>query len=104
MIKNTNTTEISKLKQQFDNAENEAIRLELMLQKEQEARKVAEELLGKVENINRFDNKLDIREIEREACEGQEVDTGSNVPNITSPLPLDQLLAQSDLPGKTFIH
>ena len=99
MIKANDNTEISKLKQQLDASENEVIRLELMLQKEQEARRVLEESC----EGGGFDNRLDIREIEREACEGQEVETvgfplgGS----VTSPVPLDQLLAQSDLPGET---
>ena len=105
MTKASGAAEISKLKGQLDSAENEVIRLELVLQKEQEARRLAEELLGKAaETGNRFDSKLDIREIEREACEGQEVDSVSHLPpglsGVTSPLPLDQLLAQSDLPGK----
>ena len=105
MTKASGAAEISKLKGQLDSAENEVIRLELVLQKEQEARRLAEELLGKAaETGNRFDSKLDIREIEREACEGQEVDSVSQLPPglsaVTSPLPLDQLLAQSDLPGK----
>jgi len=103
MTKASGAAEISKLKGQLDSAENEVIRLELVLQKEQEARRLAEELLGKAaETGNRFDSKLDIREIEREACEGQEVDSVSQLPPglsaVTSPLPLDQLLAQSDLP------
>ena len=105
--KSSHSAEISKLVGQLDSTENEVIRLELVLQKEQEARRLAEELLGKVvENGNSFDNKLDIREIEREACEGQEVDSLALTPGVnavTSPLPLDQLLAQSDLPGKLFI-
>ena len=88
-----------------DSTENEVIRLELMLSKEQEARRVAEEMsLVKIEPRDRFDNKLDIREIEREACEGQEVDNANGYQpsnNITSPLPLDQLLAQADLPGES---
>ena len=102
--KASGATEIIKLKGQLDNAENEVIRIELVLHKEQEARRLAEELLGKAaETGNRFDSKLDIREIEREACEGQEVDSVSHLPPgfsaVTSPLALDQLLAQSDLPG-----
>ena len=105
MTKASGAAEISKLKGQLDSAENEVIRLELVLHKEQEARRLAEELLGKAaETGNRFDSKLDIREIEREACEGQEVDSVSHLAPglnaVTSPLPLDQLLAQSDLPGK----
>ena len=71
MIKAHDTSEITKLKQQLDTSENEVIRLELMLQKEQEARRLAE---GTCETGG-FDNRLDIREIEREACEGQEVES-----------------------------
>eukprot|EP00090_Calanus_glacialis_P045684 TRINITY_DN8648_c0_g1_i2.p1 TRINITY_DN8648_c0_g1~~TRINITY_DN8648_c0_g1_i2.p1 ORF type:complete len:964 (+),score=348.99 TRINITY_DN8648_c0_g1_i2:67-2892(+) len=96
-MKSSTQTEISKLKQQIDAKENEVIRLELVLQKEQEARRQAEETAGRV---GVFDNRLDISQIEREACEGQEVDTHS-VPSpnnsLVSPLPLEQLLAQSDL-------
>ena len=107
MTKASGAAEISKLKGQLDSAENEVIRLELVLHKEQEARRLAEELLGKAaETGNRFDSKIDIREIEREACEGQEVDSVSHLPPglnaVTSPLPLDQLLAQADLPGQYF--
>ena len=102
--KASGAAEIIKLKGQLDSAENEVIRIELVLHKEQEARRLAEELLGKAaETGNRFDSKLDIREIEREACEGQEVDSVTHLPPglsaVTSPLSLDQLLAQSDLPG-----
>jgi len=100
MMRNTNVTEISKLKQQIDSKENEVIRLELVLQKEQEARRQAEENAGRT-TVGGFDNRLDICQIEREACEGQEVDS-SNQPSpsssMTSPLPLDQLLAQADIP------
>ena len=98
MIKANDTAEITKLKQQLDTSENEVIRLELMLQKEQEARRLAEESC----ETGGFDNRLDIREIEREACEGQEVETVVGLPQsstITSPVPLDQLLSQADLPG-----
>lgn len=99
LVKTNNSSEVSKLKQQLDTRENEVIRLELVLAKEQEARRLAEELMGKAaESGNRFDNKLDIREIEREACEGQEVDIQGLGNSLTSPVPLDQLLAQSDLP------
>ena len=73
---------------------------------ETEARRLAEELLGGYrgrESLGRGDTRLDIREIEREACEGQEQGEASLGPApgtaITSPLPLDQLLAQADLPG-----
>ena len=101
LVKTNNTSEVCKLKQQLDTRENEVIRLELVLAKEQEGRRLAEELMGKAaESGNRFDNKLDIREIEREACEGQEVDIQGLGNSLTSPLPLDQLLAQSDLPGE----
>ena len=102
MIKAHDTAEITKLKQQLDTSENEVIRLELMLQKEQEARRLAEESC----ETGGFDNRLDIREIEREACEGQEVETVVGLPlgsSITSPVPLDQLLAQADLPGETLL-
>jgi len=96
-MKSSTQAEMSKLKQQIDAKENEVIRLELVLQKEQEARRQAEETAGRV---GVFDNRLDISQIEREACEGQEVDTHS-VPSpnnsLVSPLPLEQLLAQSDL-------
>merc|ERR550539_1360471 len=98
MIKAQDTAEITKLKQQLDTSENEVIRLELMLQKEQEARRLAEE---SCETGGGFDNRLDIREIEREACEGQEVETAvglAQTSTITSPVPLDQLLSQADLP------
>ena len=73
---------------------------------ETEARRLAEELLGGYrgrESLGRGDTRLDIREIEREACEGQEQGEASLGPppgtSVTSPLPLDQLLAQADLPG-----
>ena len=69
---------------------------------ETEARRLAEELLGGYrgrESLGRGDTRLDIREIEREACEGQEQGEASLGPPpgtaITSPLPLDQLLAQA---------
>ena len=104
LLRTHDKAEMDRLKQQLDMTENEVIRLELVLAKEQEARKVAEEMsLVKIDSSNnRFDSKLDIREIEREACEGQEVDipgVNNNVTNITSPVPLDQLLAHADLPG-----
>merc|ERR1711892_853959 len=94
--------EMSKIKQQIDTKENEVIRLELVLQKEQEARRQAEETAGRsVGAVGLFDNRLDICQIEREACEGQEVDT-SNGPSpntsLASPVPLEQLLAQDLIP------
>ena len=71
MLRTQDRAEIGRLKQLVDTTENEVIRLELMLSKEQEARRVAEEMsLVKIDPRDRFDNKLDIREIEREACEG----------------------------------
>ena len=63
-MKGTNQAEMSKLKQQIDAKENEVIRLELVLQKEQEARRQAEETAGRV---GVFDNRLDISQIERES-------------------------------------
>ena len=132
MMKTSAAAEVSKLKQQLDTTENEVIRLEIVMQKvrawtihnqyfvtptlsvdilqttlqETEARRLAEELLGGYrgrESLGRGDTRLDIREIEREACEGQEQGEASLGPApgtaVTSPLPLDQLLAQADLPG-----
>jgi chromosome segregation ATPase len=97
-LKNATLAEMSKLKQQIDLKENEVIRLELILQKEQESRRQAEERAGQSRGVGSvFDNRLDICQIEREACEGQEVDS-SSVPSpstsMASPLPLEQLLAQ----------
>merc|ERR1712032_794387 len=47
-----------------------------------------------------FDNSLDISQIEREAAEGQEIEPSTpGLPwasSLTSPLPLEQLLAQED--------
>ena len=133
MMRTSAAAEVSKLKQQLDTTENEVIRLEIVMQKvrawdnqqyfgllplsvsvailqttlqETEARRLAEELLGGYrgrESLGRGDTRLDIREIEREACEGQEQGEASLGPppgtSVTSPLPLDQLLAQADLPG-----
>jgi len=101
--KNAHNAELLKLKQQLDSSENEVIRLEIMLKKEQEIRKAQEEGLG---NYGRgmglpsgHPEKLDICQIEREAAEGQEVESSSGqIPGfsptstITSPVPLDQLL------------
>ena len=69
-----------------DSSENEVIRLELVLAKEQEARRALtlsmEETGGRLGHDYQaggsgrvgFDNSLDISQIEREAAEGQEVD------------------------------
>jgi len=97
-MRTTNLAELSKLKQQIDLKENEVIRLELILQKEQEARRQAEETAGQSAGAGSvFENRLDICQIEREACEGQEVDS-SSVPSpnnsLASPVPLEQLLSQ----------
>ena len=102
ILKNANENEISKLKTVKDSTENELIRLEIVLQKEQEARRRAEEAVGKTDGmvVGRFDNRIDISEIEREACEGQEVETEASAGSLTSPVPLDQLLAQLDTAGK----
>jgi hypothetical protein len=43
---------------------------------------------------------LDISQIEREAAEGQEVEPGGGAPQLTSPLPLDLLLAQQETSGR----
>jgi hypothetical protein len=43
--------------------------------------------------------RLDISQIEREAAEGQEVEPVGGA-QLTSPLPLDMLLAQTDTAGK----
>jgi len=101
-MKSTTLAELSKIKQQIDLKENEVIRLELILQSEQEARRQAEETAGRsVGAVGVFDNRLDICQIEREACEGQEVDA-SNGPSpntsLASPVPLEQLLAQDLIP------
>eukprot|EP00092_Neocalanus_flemingeri_P096298 GFUD01122575.1.p1 GENE.GFUD01122575.1~~GFUD01122575.1.p1 ORF type:complete len:1513 (+),score=587.82 GFUD01122575.1:87-4625(+) len=102
MMKNANQIEISKLKQQIDAKENEVIRLDIVLQKEQEARRHAEENVGRTGGaVGGFDNRLDICQIEREACEGQEKEHSSGPSpssSMTSPLPLEQLLAQNDPP------
>ena len=98
-------------------AENEIVRLEFVLQKEQEARKQAEETYaasnssGYNYNNSGYNSgsgimhsnmeRLDISQIEREAAEGQEVDSYSQpIASLTSPLPLDQLLAQSGATGR----
>jgi len=101
ILKNANENEISKLKTVKDSTENELIRLEIVLQKEQEARRRAEEAVGKTDGmvVSRFDNRIDISEMEREACEGQEVETEASAGSLTSPVPLDQLLAQADTAG-----
>merc|ERR1719158_851886 len=90
--------EITRIQQLLDTSENEVIRLELVLQKEQESRRQAEELVGA---RGAFDNSLDISQIEREAAEGQEVDPNQHQTmapgsSVTSPLPLEQLLAQTE--------
>ncbi len=43
---------------------------------------------------------LDISQIEREAAEGQEVEPGGGAQQLTSPLPLDLLLAQQETSGR----
>ena len=96
------------MKQQLDSSENEAIRLEIMLKKEQELRKQQEEALGREGRgmLGGHGEKLDICQIEREAAEGQEVETSpqlagfSPTSTITSPVPLDQLLNSPS--GKSF--
>jgi len=104
--------ELSKIQQQLDSSENEVIRLELVLAKEQEARRALtlsmEETGGRLGHDYQaggsgrvgFDNSLDISQIEREAAEGQEIEPITpSLPwasSVTSPLPLEQLLAQAD--------
>ena len=106
-------TETTKYKTQIDIAENEIVRLEFVLQKEQEARKHAEEsavnngggnyAVGGAGGHQAGMDRLDISQIEREAAEGQEVDQSLLASSLASPLlmPLDQLLAQPGNSGKS---
>ena len=108
-------TETTKFKTQIDIAENEIVRLEFVLQKEQEARKHAEEssainnggnyTVGGTGGNQAGMGRLDISQIEREAAEGQEVDQSLLASSLASPLlmPLDQLLAQPGNSGKFFL-
>jgi len=107
----SHSKEIAKIQQQLDSAENEVIRLELVLVKEQESRRAlamsVEEAGGRLgyhDHPDRgngrvgFDNSLDISQIEREAAMQIEPST-PGLPwasSLTSPLPLEQLLAQED--------
>ena len=92
--------ELARVQQVLDTRENEVIRLEMVLSKEQEARRQAEEAVGSRGGLS---ESLDISQIEREAAEGQEVDppTPGLWSSLTSPLPLEQLLAQTDRAGGT---
>merc|ERR1719234_1005626 len=109
----SHSKDIAKIQQQLDSAENEVIRLELVLVKEQESRRAlamsVEEAGGRLGYHDHplggtgrggFDNSLDISQIEREAAEGQEIEPSTpGLPwasSLTSPLPLEQLLAQED--------
>lgn len=90
--------EINRLKTQIDVAENEIVRLEFVLQKEQDARKFVESQPGSRPEFDR--DRLDISQIEREAAEGQEVEPAHPIhASNSSPLPLEQLLAQSEHHG-----
>jgi len=102
LLKTQHAADTTKFKTQIDVAENEIVRLEFVLQKEQEAqakshqeaRRVAEELQPSAQHHHL--ERLDISQIEREAAEGQEVDvhtTSSTASMLASPLPLEQLLA-----------
>jgi len=95
LARTTHNVEMGRLKTQIDVAENEIIRLEFMLQKEQEARKQAEENGGSLPHMER--ERIDISQMEREAAEGQEVEPGPGAFH-TSPLPLEQLLALTEQP------
>ena len=98
----TNLLEASRLKHEVDGKKNEVMRLELVIQNEQEDRRKTGEAAGKsrVEGAG-FYKQLDISQVEREACDGQEVNAGNvntKDNSMASTLPLDQLLAQNNPP------
>ena len=62
----------------------------------QEARKHAAEVAGSQAPLDR----MDIYQMEREAAEGQEVEPAAASVLLTSPLPLELLLAQTENSGR----
>merc|ERR1719383_1141967 len=66
LTRTNHAQEAARLKTQIDVTENEIIRLEFVLQKEQEARKHAEDMAGSQSQLQIERERLDISQIERE--------------------------------------
>jgi len=102
MLISTNLLEASRLKHEVDGKKNEVMRLKLVIQNEQEDRRKTGEAAGKSRVVGAgFFKQLDISQVEREACDGQEVNAGNvntKDNSMTSTHPLEQLLAQNNPP------